>query len=136
MKYKGTILVADDELHIRKFVGMILKQLGIKTILEAGNGEEAVAMFQSEKPKVVLLDVDRPFMNGLEALKKIKEIDAGCVAIMLTSLTTVETVEEALSLGAAGYIIKDASREEIASDLTEAIDACLESNNDESTKTS
>jgi DNA-binding NarL/FixJ family response regulator len=46
---------------------------------------------------------------------------------MLTSLTTVETVEEALALGAAGYILKDATKEEIASDLAEAIDACLES---------
>jgi two-component system chemotaxis response regulator CheY len=127
MKYKGTVLVADDELHIRKFVGMILNQLGINSILEAGNGEEAVAIFEREKPKVVLLDVNMPFMNGLEALKKIKEIDNGCIAIMLTSLTTVETVEEALALGAAGYILKDATKEEIASDLAEAIDACLES---------
>jgi two-component system chemotaxis response regulator CheY len=130
MKYKGTILVADDELHIRKFVGMILKQLGTESVLEAGNGEEAVAMFQSKKPKVVLLDVNMPFMSGLEALKKIKEIDPGCVAIMLTSLTTVETVEEAISLGAAGYILKDASKDEIASDLADAIDGCFESKNE------
>jgi two-component system chemotaxis response regulator CheY len=128
MKFKGKILVADDDLHIRKFVGMILTQLGIERILEAGNGEEAVAVFEREKPKVVLLDVNMPFMNGLEALKKIKEIDAGCVAIMLTSLTTVETVEEALALGAAGYILKDATKEEIASDLAETIDKCLEPN--------
>lgn len=127
MNYKGAVLVADDELHIRKFVGMILSQLGTKTILEAANGEEAVAVFQREKPKVVLLDVNMPFMNGLEALKKIKEIDTECIAIMLTSLSTVETVEEALALGAAGYILKDATKEEIANDLAEAIDKCLES---------
>jgi two-component system chemotaxis response regulator CheY len=127
MNYKGAVLVADDELHIRKFVGMILSQLGTKTILEAANGEEAVAVFEREKPKVVLLDVNMPFMNGLEALKKIKEIDTECIAIMLTSLSTVETVEEALALGAAGYILKDATKEEIANDLAEAIDKCLES---------
>jgi two-component system chemotaxis response regulator CheY len=127
MKYKGKVLVADDELHIRKFVGMILSQLGIERVLEAGNGEEAVAVFQREKPKVVLLDVNMPFVNGLEALKKIKEIDPSCVAIMLTSLTTVETVEEALALGAAGYILKDSQKEEIADDLAETIDACFES---------
>jgi DNA-binding NarL/FixJ family response regulator len=65
-------------------------------------------------------------MSGLEALKKMKEIDPGCVAIMLTSLTTVETVEEALALGAAGYILKDAPKEEIANDLAETIDQCLQ----------
>ena len=127
MKYNGNVLVADDEPHIRKFVGMILKQLGVKTVLEAGNGEEAVAIFEQEKPKVVLIDVNMPFMNGLEALRRMKEIDPSCVAIMLTSLTTVETVEEALTLGAAGYILKDAPKEEIANDLAETIDACLES---------
>jgi two-component system, chemotaxis family, chemotaxis protein CheY len=128
MNYNGSVLVADDELHIRKFVGMILKQLGTKKVLEAGNGDEAVAIFQREKPRVVLLDVNMPFMNGLEALKKIKEIDPSCVAIMLTSLTTAETVDEALALGAAGYILKDAQKEEIASDLAETIDACFKSN--------
>jgi two-component system, chemotaxis family, chemotaxis protein CheY len=128
MNFNGSVLVADDELHIRKFVGMILMQLGIKTILEAGNGEEAIAIFQKLKPKVVLLDVNMPFVNGLEALKKIKEIDPGCVAIMLTSLTTAETVDEALALGAAGYILKDAQKEEIASDLAETIDACFKPN--------
>jgi two-component system, chemotaxis family, chemotaxis protein CheY len=107
---------------------MILKQLGITAILEAGNGEEAIAIFQAEKPRVVLLDVNMPFVNGLEALKKIKEIDPSCVAIMLTSLTTSETVEEALALGAAGYILKDAQPEEIASDLAETIDACFKPN--------
>lgn len=125
MNFKGTVLVADDEPHIRKFVGMILNQLGITQIFEAGNGEEAVAVFEREKPKVVLIDVNMPFMSGLEALRKMKEIDPACVAIMLTSLTTVETVEEALASGAAGYILKDAPKEEISSDLAETIDACL-----------
>lgn len=125
MKFNGPVLVADDEPHIRKFVGMILKQLGVETVLEAGNGEEAIAVFQRERPKVVLIDVNMPFVNGLEALKRMKEIDPSCVAIMLTSLTTVETVDEALALGAAGYILKDAPKEQIASDLAETIDACL-----------
>lgn len=125
MKFNGKVLVADDEPHIRKFVGMILKQLGIKTILEAANGQEAVEAFERERPEVVLLDVNMPFMNGVEALKKIKEIDATCVAIILTSLATVETVDAAVALGAAGYIRKDAPRDEILSDLAETIDTCL-----------
>jgi YesN/AraC family two-component response regulator len=125
VKFNGKVLVADDEPHIRKFVGMILKQLGIKTILEAANGQEAVEAFERERPEVVLLDVNMPFMNGVEALKKIKEIDATCVAIILTSLATVETVDAAVALGAAGYIRKDAPRDEILSDLAETIDTCL-----------
>lgn len=128
MNFKGTVLVADDEPHVRKFVGMILKELGVATVLEAGNGEEAFTVFQRERPKVVLLDVNMPFMNGLEALKKMKEVDPTCVGIMLTSLANLETVDEALSLGAAGYIRKDSPKEEIIADLAGTIDACLDSN--------
>ena len=69
--------------------------------------------------------MNMPFMNGVEALKKIKEIDANCVAIILTSLATLETVDAAVALGAAGYIRKDAPRDEILADLEETIDTCL-----------
>jgi len=126
MNFKGTILLADDEPHIRKFVGLILKGLGAAAILEAGDGEEAVAVFLREKPGLVLLDVNMPVVDGLGALKKIKEIDPDCVVVMLTSLANRETVESALALGASNYIRKDTPKEEIAKALTETIDACFE----------
>ena len=130
MKFNGTVLLVDDELHIRKYVGLILKKLGVQTILEASNGEEALAIFEREKPEVVLLDVNMPFMGGLEVLKKIKEIDANCAVIMLTSLANRETVEETLALGAAGYVRKDTPKEEIANALAEIIDSCFEQESD------
>jgi len=126
MKFTGSVLLVDDEPHIRKFVGLILKKLGVSAIFEAGNGEDAIAMFQREKPDVVLIDVNMPFMSGMEALKKIREIDPDCVAIMLSSLANRETVDEAIALGAVGYIRKDTPKEEIARDLAETIDACFE----------
>jgi len=125
MKFAGSVLLVDDEPHIRQFVGLILKGLGVQTMFEAENGEDAVAAFQREKPDVVLLDVNMPLMNGLEALRQIKQLDPGCVAIMLTSLANRDTVDEAIALGAAGYIRKDTPKEEIAGDLAETIDACF-----------
>jgi two-component system chemotaxis response regulator CheY len=129
MNFTGKILLVDDEVHIRKYVGLILKQVGQPTILEAANGEEAVALYSREKPDLVLLDVNMPKMDGIETLKKIQEIDPNSVVIMLTSLANRQTVEEAMELGAANYIRKDTPKDDIAKALTETIDACFKADN-------
>jgi len=121
MTFSGTILIVDDEAHIRKFVGLVVRQLGAFTVIEASNGEEAIAAYQREKPRLVLLDVNMPHMDGIEALRKLRSIDPGCTVIMLTSLANRQTVEEALALGAVNYIRKDTSKEEIAKSLTEIL---------------
>lgn len=127
MNFQGTILLVDDEAHIRKYVGLILRGLGAPTIIEATNGMEGVAAYQRENPDLVLLDVNMPIMEGIETLKKIKEIDPDAVVIMLTSLANRQTIEQAIELGAANYIRKDSSREEITAALSQTIDSCFES---------
>ena len=122
MKFNGSILLVDDEPHIRKFVGLILKQLGVTKISEASNGAEAVFAFERDHPDLVLLDVNMPIMDGLETLKKLKEIDPECVVIMLTSLSNRQTIESALALGATDYIRKDTPKEEILRALSETIE--------------
>ncbi len=126
MNFTGMILLVDDEPHIRKYVSLILKQLGNPVVVQAGNGEEALAVYQRENPDLVLMDVNMPQMDGLATLKRLKEIDPNAVVIMLTSLANRETIEQALELGAANYIRKDTPREEIAKSLAETIDACFD----------
>ncbi|MEY2880629.1 MAG: hypothetical protein RLZZ15_3009 [Verrucomicrobiota bacterium] len=126
MNFNGTVLLTDDEPHIRKFVGLILKQLGDVRVLEASNGQEALEVYKRENPDLVLLDVNMPVMEGLEALRLLKELDPNCVVIMLTSIMTRASIETALELGAANYIRKDTPKEEIAKALTETIDACFD----------
>lgn len=122
MNFKGSILLVDDEAHIRKYVALILKQLGATKIVEATNGEEAIAIFQQQKPDVVLLDISMPLMNGLETLKKLKAIDPEGVFIMLTSMVNRQSIDEALALGAANYIRKDNPKEEIAQAIRETLE--------------
>lgn len=126
MNFQGTVLLVDDEAHIRKYVGLILKQLGSPTIYEATNGVEAVETYSRVNPDLVLLDVNMPIMDGIETLKKLKEIDPGCIVVMLTSLANRETIHQAVDLGASNYIRKDTSRDEITAALRETISACFE----------
>ena len=126
MNFQGTVLLVDDEAHIRKYVGLILKQLGSPTIYEATNGVEAVETYSRVNPDLVLLDVNMPNMDGIETLKKLKEIDPGCIVVMLTSLANRQTIDQAVDLGASNYIRKDTSRDEITAALRETISACFE----------
>jgi two-component system chemotaxis response regulator CheY len=122
MNFKGSILLVDDEAHIRKYVALILKQLGATKVVEATNGEEAIAMFEQSKPDVVLLDISMPLMNGLETLKRLKAIEPDGVYIMLTSMVNRQSIDEALALGAANYIRKDNPKEEIAQAIKETLE--------------
>lgn len=126
MSFNGSILLVDDEPHIRKYVGLIIRQLGQPTIIEATNGEEALAAYARDKPDLVLLDINMPKMDGIETLRRLMASDPDAVVVMLTSLANRQSVEEALEAGARNYIRKDTPKEEIAKALAETIDACFE----------
>jgi YesN/AraC family two-component response regulator len=125
MKYEGKILLVDDEGHVRKFIGLILKQLGATSIMEAANGKEAVEVFKREQPNLILLDVNMPIQDGIQTLREIRALSAECVVVMLTSLANRQTVEEALSLGADNYIRKDTPKDEILAALKTTIAECF-----------
>lgn len=125
MKFPATALLIDDEPHIRKFVALILKKLGEFRIYEAANGQEGVELYRTHRPELVLLDVNMPGMTGLETLRQLRELNPDVVAVMLTSLANRQTVDEAIELGAAHYIRKDSTKEEIAAALAETIERCF-----------
>jgi YesN/AraC family two-component response regulator len=69
MTLKGKVLVVDDEAHIRKFVTQLVMALGEPAILQAANGEEALKVYERERPGLVLLDVNMPRVDGIETLR-------------------------------------------------------------------
>lgn len=126
MSFPRKILLTDDEPHIRKFIALVLKSLGDAQILEAADGAVAVQLCAQEKPDLVLLDVNMPNLDGLQALARIRELDPDAVVVMLTSLTNRHTVEECVRLGATDYLRKDTPRDELRARLAEIIAACFD----------
>ena len=126
MAFNGKILLVDDESHIRKYVGLLLKQLGSPTIIEAANGREALDLYRQERPDLVLLDVNMPVLDGLATLRALRELDPEVVAIMLTSLASRVMIEEAADLGACNYIRKDTPKDEMLKTLRETIETVFE----------
>jgi CheY-like chemotaxis protein len=126
MNFNGSIMLVDDEAHIRKFISLLLRHLGVTRIFEAANGSAALELYQKESPDLVMLDVNMPIMDGIETLRALKQMNPDCVVVMLTSLANRQTIDDAVALGAANYIRKDAPPEEIGRALSETIDDCFE----------
>ena len=125
MTLTGKVLVVDDETHIRKFVIQLVKALGEPVILEAANGEEALKIYERERPVLVLLDVNMPRIDGIETLRRMKLFDPNCIVIMLTSLVNRQTVEACLHLGAVAYLRKDNPPDDMTVRLKKIVEACL-----------
>lgn len=100
------VLVVDDDAGLRLGVSSSLHRTGQFEVTEAANGQEAVEQVQKSKPNIVILDVDMPVMNGLDALKKIKQYDPSIVVIILTAHATIESAVKAVKDGAYDYISK------------------------------
>lgn len=125
MNFKGKVLLTDDEAHIRKFIGLVLKRLGSPVIIEAANGQEAVALYAQHSPDLVLMDVNMPVLDGVQALTQIRKNDPEALVIMLTSLTNRQIVEQCANLGALDYLRKDLPRDEMIAQLTAIISECF-----------
>lgn len=121
------VLLVDDEAHIRKFIGLVVKMtLGDPEIIEATNGAEAVELYRTAKPDLVLMDINMPVRSGLEALPELVALDPDVLVIMLTSVSTRGAIDQAIEAGACGYILKDTPKDEMSVALKEIVDEALE----------
>lgn len=115
------ILIADDEKNMIWALKKALKNEEY-IMITASNGIEAVEMVKSNSPDLVLLDLKMPKLNGLEALKEIKNIDPKISVIMMTAHGTMESAVEAMKNGAIDYISKPFDIEELKMQIRKAID--------------
>ena len=99
------VLVVDDEPVARELLSEFLTAKGY-AVLTASNGEEALRKLKEERPHLILLDIRMPKMDGLETLRRVREIDHEVGVIMVTAVNEEETGRQALKLGAFDYITK------------------------------
>lgn len=118
---KGTVLIVDDSALIRKTLRDLVENLGYTVVGEAINGAEAIEEYRSLKPGIVTLDITMPVMDGVEALKEIKKIDPSAKVVMITAAGQQNKVIEALKVGAAKFIIKPFSKDEVAETFKEIL---------------
>lgn len=103
-----TILCVDDHPLVRKGIASIIaNEANMKLVGEAGGGHEAVDMFRSLRPNVVLMDLRMPDMDGIEATKQIRKIDPEAKIIALTSYDGDQDIYKAIEAGVRGYILKE-----------------------------
>ena len=114
------LLIVDDEPTIVEYVQKIYRKKGFTTF-GATDGIAAVEIFKKERPEVNLIDIHMPFspIDGVETLRRIKEIDKDAVCIMVTRITEKQKVEESKKYGASAYILKPLELEELDRAITE-----------------
>lgn len=100
------VLVVDDVAFMRMRLRNIVEEFGTMVIGEATNGNEAIQKFQELKPGLVFLDITMPEMDGISALKAIREIDSSARVVMISAIGQKDVITDALKAGAKDYIIK------------------------------
>jgi CheY-like chemotaxis protein len=122
MTFTGKILLVDDEAHIRKFVGLIIKKICAATVFEAPDGQTALDLHEREQPDLILLDINMPVLDGIQTLERLRLTAPEANVVMLTSLANRKSVEDCERLGALAYIRKDTPRDELGANLQQIIE--------------
>jgi len=104
------ILSVDDELGIHSFFYEFFTLRNFE-VITASNGKEAIKLVEKERPRIVLLDVNMRGMDGVEVLKKIKEIDKNIAVIMVSGVKDDEVVKKVKAMGADDFVAKPLSLE-------------------------
>jgi two-component system NarL family response regulator len=114
------VLCVDDHRIVREGIALIISQQpDMEVVGTAATGEEAVELFSQARPDVTLMDLQLPTMSGLEAIRRIRQIDDSARIVVLTMYKGDEDIYRALNAGAVTYLLKDM----VGSDLMDVIRA-------------
>lgn len=109
------LVVVDDHAIVRQgLIKLIEMNSEFKVVAEGSNGREAIDLVKIHRPDIVLMDLNMPDMDGIEACRRIKACDAGTKVIALTVCEEIDRITEALAAGAKGYILKNTDLESLA----------------------
>ena len=101
------VLIVDDAGSSRELLSSLLRNFAHGLVVrEARNGTEALALWSELRPRITLLDIDMPGLDGLTALEQIRALDDKAFVAMVSASSDIDKVKRALSQGAAGFVIK------------------------------
>lgn len=100
------ILIVDDASFMRMTIKDILNKNGYNDLCEACDGMQAVESYKSINPDLVLMDIAMPYIDGVEALKQIREINCNALVVMMSAMGQEAKVIEAIKVGAKDFIMK------------------------------
>jgi DNA-binding NarL/FixJ family response regulator len=107
------IVLADDHAFFREGLARVLSNAGIEVVAEVANGEAAVEAAVEHAPDVVVMDLSMPGLSGLEATRRLQQRAPAARVLVLTVSDSEADVIDAVVAGATGYVLKDASKEEV-----------------------
>jgi DNA-binding NarL/FixJ family response regulator len=109
------LLIAEDHALVRAGLQQLVSTFeGVELVATAGDGAEAVALCLETEPDVVLMDLEMPRLDGIEATRRIAHESPTTQVVVLTSFSGRERILQALDAGAVGYVLKDAAPDELA----------------------
>jgi DNA-binding NarL/FixJ family response regulator len=112
------VLLADDHNIVRYGISSILNTSpDINIVAEASDGSEAVSLFEQHKPDVCIIDISMPVMNGLEATRQILRRAPGAKIIIMTMHLNEEYLNQVLSAGATGYLLKNTNKTDLINSI-------------------
>lgn len=117
----NTVLIVDDDNDLRTIVRDVLKEEGFATV-EAQDGMQAVRIYKNDLPDVVILDLNMPYMNGMETLLELRRIDQDVPIIILTAFGDIPTAVEAIKNGAYDFAVKPPEFDRLLITLRRAIE--------------
>jgi two-component system, NarL family, response regulator len=119
---KACVLLVDDHALLRTGVASIINQEpDLHVVAEASNGVEAIEAYKRYQPDVTLLDLRMPVMEGVEAVRRIRELDPRARVIVLTTYDTDDDIARAFRAGAKAYALKDISADDLVSCIRDVL---------------
>jgi len=115
------VLVVDDSNFIRLNIVNYLKNNNITVVGEASNGDEAIELYKKLKPDIVTMDITMPDMDGVEAVKRIMEIDSHAKIIICSAVGQQVKVIEAIKAGAKSFLLKPLNEEKMIIEINKVI---------------
>jgi DNA-binding NarL/FixJ family response regulator len=118
-----SVLLVDDHALLRTGVANIINQEpDLHVVAEAGNGVEAIEAFERHQPDVTVLDLRMPVMEGVEAIRHLRDRNPRALVIVLTTYDTDEEISRALKAGAKAYVLKDISADDLIGCIRDVLD--------------